>query len=84
MPKIKSNMNVRNYSTLRRLIDKSLKHIDIAREAIQKIEEEELYHEFPEDLDRISTKLTEILGDGDKRNLDHLSLAEIQSSLASK
>lgn len=77
-------MNVRNYSTLRRLIDKSLKHIDIAREAIQKIEEEELYHEFPEDLDRISTKLTEILGDGDKRNLDHLSLAEIQSSLASK
>ena len=84
MPKIKSNMNVRNYSTLRRLIDKSLKHIDIAREAIQKIEEEELYHEFPEDLDIISTKLTEILGDGDKRNLDHLSLAEIQSSLASK
>lgn len=76
-------MNVRNYSTLRRLIDKSLKHIDIAREAIQKIEEE-LYHEFPEDLDRISTKLTEILGDGDKSNLDHLSLAEIQSSLASK
>lgn len=84
MPKIKSNMNVRNYSTLRRLIDKSLKHIDIAREAIQKIEEEELYHEFPEDLDIISTKLTEILGDGDKRNLDHLSLAEIQSQLASK
>ena len=84
MPKIKSNMNVRDYSTLRRLIDKSLKHIDIATEAIQKIEEEELYHEFPEDLDIISTKLTEILGDGDKRNLDHLSLAEIQSSLASK
>jgi len=77
-------MNVRNYSTLRRLIGKSLKHIDIAREAIQKIEEEELYHEFPEDLDIISTKLTEILGDGDKSNLDHLSLAEIQSSLASK
>ena len=77
-------MHVRNYGTLRRLLEKSQKHITIAREAIQEIENQELYYEFPEDLDIISTKLTEILGDGESENPDHLSLAEIQSLLAAE
>lgn len=70
-------LRAQNNLTLKRLLQKALKNATQAREAMLEIEERELFSKFPEDLDLIASKLTDIIGDGEKSDNEHLGLQNI-------
>ena len=71
----------KNKGALRRHIQMALKHVEIARESLQLIENEELYFHNPDDIEVMKRYLTEIIGDGQEKECNNLiSLSEIIQS----